>query len=85
MFAVEVDGANDENSFCKDGYVIKILTVNEIKSAEEQEKRRQRFQRDIKPTNYIHLAVSISRLGNLAMNMHIDKEKSMENAKSGNS
>ena len=32
--------ANDENSFCKDGYVIKILTVNEIKSAEEQEKRR---------------------------------------------
>lgn len=31
MFAVEVDGANDENSFCKDGYVIKILTVNEIK------------------------------------------------------
>ena len=40
MFAVEVDGANDENSFCNDGYVIKILTVNEIKSAEEQEKRR---------------------------------------------
>ena len=40
MFAVEVDGANDENSFCKDGNVIKILTVNEIKSAEEQEKRR---------------------------------------------
>ena len=40
MFAVEVDGANDENSFCKDAYVIKILTVNEIKSAEEQEKRR---------------------------------------------
>lgn len=40
MFAVGVDGANDENSFCKDGYVIKILTVNEIKSAEEQEKRR---------------------------------------------
>ena len=40
MFAVEVDGGNDENSFCKDGYVIKILTVNEIKSAEEQEKRR---------------------------------------------
>ena len=51
VFAVEVDGANDENSFCKDGYVIKILTVNEIKNAEEQEKRRQRFQRDIKPTN----------------------------------
>ena len=32
-----------------------------------------------KPTNYIHLAASISRLGNLAMNMH-DKE-SMENAR----
>ena len=40
VFAVGVDGANNENSFCKDGYVIKILTVNEIKSAEEQEKRR---------------------------------------------
>ena len=42
MFAVEVDGANDENSFCKDGYVFKILTVKEIKSAEEQEKREDR-------------------------------------------
>ena len=48
VFAVEVDGANDEIPFCKDGYVIKILTVNEIKSEEEQEKRRQRFQREVK-------------------------------------
>ena len=48
VFAVEVDGANDEIPFCKDGYVIKILTVNEIKSEEEQEKRGQRFQREVK-------------------------------------
>lgn len=48
VFAVEVDRANDEIPFCKDGYVVKILTVNEIKSEEEQEKRRQRFQREVK-------------------------------------
>lgn len=47
VFAVEVDRVNDEIPFCKDGYVVKILTVNEIKSAEEQEKRRQRFQREV--------------------------------------
>ena len=48
VFVIEVDGEKDNIPFCQDGYVIKILTISELKSADDQEKRRERFQREVR-------------------------------------
>ena len=53
VFEISIADQKDELPYSEEGYVVKILNLSAIKNEENREKRRERFQREVKAVRQI--------------------------------